>query len=169
MAEQTAQEKLEELHKFQVELLERRIKEMEEQHHLSLEREREDRQEQRKAAAELFHDRQQELTKQNDGMLGAIGRLHGENESLRKQVQDLDLKLKEKAEHVNRLEHDFEIMRHQLEIESQRRMEKTKDDLDRAREENLELRKRLGEKIPDAADIFKSFAKAGKKGKKGKK
>lgn len=168
MADQTAEEKLEELHKMQVEMLERRIKEQEEQHHVSLERERMDHQEQRKTMSVMFHERRDELLKQNDGMLGAIGRLHGENEALRKSVQELEATVKEKQENVVRLEREFEMMRQQLEVEFHARMEKSKVDLERVKEENVELRRRLGEKIPKANDVFAAFLKP-KKGKKGKK
>lgn len=168
MADQTAQEKLEQVHQMQLELQERRIKELEDHNQVSLERERMDHQEQRKAMSVVFQERREELQKQNDGMLGAIGRLYGENEALKKSVQELQAEVKDRKEDAARLDREFEMMKHQLDIQVEARMEKSKLDLERVKAENIELRKRLGEKIPKEKDVFAAFIKPAKKSKKGK-
>lgn len=40
-----------------------------------------------------FEERRKELFAQNDGLLGAVGRLHKENENLKSQVADLEAQL----------------------------------------------------------------------------
>jgi hypothetical protein len=89
MPEQSAQEKMEDVYKLQIQLQERRIREIEESYQRALEIERQDHMEQRKAAVEVFNERRQELIHQNDGMLGAIGRIHTENEKLKTEASDL--------------------------------------------------------------------------------
>lgn len=172
MADQTVQEKLEELHRMQIEMLQRQIKEQHEQFQFALEREREERQEQREAAVQLFQDRTQELTKQNDGMLGAIGRLHGENEVLRKKLQDAENMAKDRQEMIQRNEHQLQIEMERMRLEIHERERKTKEELAKVQEENLALRRRLGEKIPKAKGFdfdFESVLGAMGKAVKGQK
>jgi hypothetical protein len=171
MADQTAEEKLEKVHHLQLEIQERRIQELEESNLRSLEREKMDHHEQRKAMSDVFNERRQELLKQNDGMLGAVGRLHGENETLKKSVQELQAEVKDRKDNAASLDRELQMMKNQLDIQIEARLEKSRSEIERLKAENIELRKRLGEKIPKEKDVFAAFIKPGKKSKpvKGKK
>jgi len=98
--EQTAEEKLQ---KAEREFRDRMMAEMEERHHLSMEELRE----QQKTMMELYEERRAELLRQNEGMLGAVGRLHAENEKLKQEnaasmaaYMNLEQKMKQKEQEI---------------------------------------------------------------------
>jgi hypothetical protein len=110
MAEQTVAEKLEEVYRIQLQLQEERIKELNGSHEKALHLEREEHHEQRKIAAHAFEERRQELIHQNDGMLGAIGRLHSESESLKGELSKWKSLAMEAQEKLDRSKADAEVM-----------------------------------------------------------
>ncbi len=114
MAEQpTVTEKLEEMYQRQLGFMDQQMKLAAEHHKDEFERERQNHLEQRKLQQVEFDERRQELIRQNDGMLGAIGRLHSENEILRKKLQEAETKHKE---HLERAEFQARAIEQTLEV-----------------------------------------------------
>jgi len=91
------------------ELFERKIKERE--HELETLRQREIEQIDKRICEmrARFEDEKKELLAQNDGLLGAVGRLHAENETLRKQISDLEPVVFRAKEDIARYKKDFEF------------------------------------------------------------
>lgn len=97
MAERTEMEKAQET--FELKLKEQEMP-LERQHKMEIERL--DRH--FHYVRSMFEDQKKELLTQNDGLLGALGRVHGENEALKKRVAELEPALAKGKEEVVRLQ-----------------------------------------------------------------
>lgn len=117
-----------------IDLLERRVKEVQQSHQAELERLRHIQEE---AKQQLFQEQQariKELLAQNDGMLGVVGRLQTENQDLRK-------KLTESETECERTRIKAQIQSQIQEQDVQRLREKYEMELERLRTENAKLKK----------------------------
>lgn len=155
MADQkTEVEKVEEMYRKQLEIQERFMAKREEELCISLEREREHYKRELETMRCNFKERQDDLLAQNDGMLAAIGRLHGENATLKKELQDMEMKAKTLNEHLNRAEQMAKIKVQELERELHKTKEEGRrnvdeviarahDEFDKAGEEIRRLKKEI--------------------------
>ena len=118
MAEQpTTEDKVEQVYRQQFDMQRQTMHMMADQHQQELKRERDSHIEQRKQMQADFDERRREFERQNDGMLGAIGRIHAENESLRAKLADSEHICEQerlKSEAMNRMT-DARLMEHQAE------------------------------------------------------
>jgi hypothetical protein len=118
MAEEpTTADKVDQVYRQQFDMQRATMHMMAEQHQQELKRERDSHIEQRKQLQADFEDRRREFERQNDGMLGAIGRLHAESEGLRKKLDEAEARYQQqclKSEAAMR-EVEARIQEHQAE------------------------------------------------------
>ena len=138
--EKTAEERA---HQVEREFLERQIAEMDHRHQRAIEELKEQHaqalhamKEQQKVAMELYNERRQELLNQNEGMLGAIGRLHNENEKLKEENAALTAAAIEHDRKAKQTEQQFHMHREMMERDARRVAKELEDELAEERAKN---------------------------------
>lgn len=163
MAEQrTEAEKVEEMYRKQLEIQEHFMAKREEELRISVDREHAHYKRELETMRCNFKERQDDLLAQNDGMLAAIGRLHGENATLNKQLQETEMKAKMLGGQIDRTEQMAKIKINELE----RELGKTKE---QARAQAEEVIARAQEEFDKAREEIKNLKKELEVAKKGKK
>lgn len=95
MPEQVVVEKIEALYIRQVERLEKQLANEREERHREREMLRSEYQERLKESIHDYRERKEDLIAQNDGMLGAIGRLHAENLALKTRISEFEFRARD--------------------------------------------------------------------------
>lgn len=117
---------------------ERTIEELKQQHQQALH----GMKEQQKAAMELYNERRQELLHQNEGMLGAIGRLHTENEKLKQENAALMAAAIDNDRKAKQMEQQFQMHRELMERDAVRVAKELEAELDEERTKNKKKAKK---------------------------
>jgi uncharacterized protein (DUF2132 family) len=140
MTEPVAVEKVEAVYIKHIERLERLL--AEEKHDREQHREsfRQEYQERLKEKGVEFHNQKEELLAQNDGMLGAIGRLHTENESLKQRLNEAQRNVKDLEEMALRMKKDAEV-------DILRKAEMFEQEIDRREQEASKVIKELKSQV----------------------
>lgn len=138
----TAVEKVEALYLLQIERLEKQVQEG------RIERERDrqifqrEYQERLKETVQDYNDRKEDLVAQNDGMLGAIGRLHAENQTLKQTLMDAQSRMK-------RLEEDLDQVHNHVQAQMEEAHLRMDEKVGRIKEEAAREIKDLKRQIED--------------------
>lgn len=119
--------------------LDRMIEEIKAIHAESIERMTRESLEQLNQVRENFEEQIRELRKQNDGLLGAVGRLHAEREAFSKQI---DEEKKKNDEHSHKMKAQEEMFR----IQMLRELEDNKQTIQDLHEELAKIRPKKGRK-----------------------
>lgn len=126
--EQQAIEKVEAIYTKEIERLEKQVTEARHERERDREMLRDDYQEKLKGTLQVYNERKEELLAQNDGMLGVVGRLHSENQTLKQDLLQAQMRVKKAEESLeeihNRVEAEMEGARQQMD----ERVERIKED-----------------------------------------
>lgn len=131
MADKTEVEKAQESY-------EKRLKEQEIQQHREVDKLEAHHHEVRK----ILEEQKKELLDQNDAMLGAIGRVHAENEALKKRIADLEPAAAKAKEELARTHKEFE---REMEFAQQRAIELVEETKRKAQHEIDRLKEKLNQ------------------------
>lgn len=138
--EKTAEEKLQQAER---EFRERQMAEMEHRYERTIEELKQqhaqnihDLKEQQKVAMELYNERRQELLHQNEGMLGAIGRLYNENQKLKEENSTLLAAAMDREQRLKQKEQEFQMRQELMERDARRIAKELEAELDEERTKN---------------------------------
>lgn len=140
--EQATIEKVEALYVKQIERLERQCAEAVNERLRERQAIRQEFDERRKECQQNFNDREKELLAQNDGMLGAIGRLHSENQTLKQDLLQAQMRAKKYEENMEQMTHQAHIQVEEAHLRMDERVNRIKEE---AAREIRDLKKQIEE------------------------
>lgn len=142
MADRTEAEKMEELLRKQSAQQSIEHERMQEEHERRLQLCLETAEVRIKEMRDSFEERKKDLLSQNDGLLGAVGRLHAENEDLKKKIASLEPALCKARESLDRADKEVCVA---IEQAHQRYDEMVQSVRSEAKKEITHLKEKLAE------------------------
>lgn len=106
-----------------------------------------------------FEEQKRELIAQNDGLLGAIGRLHGENEAHKKRISQLEGDVQTFSAEQERMRQEFQVKAEIMRRESDLRLMDARREADAVKRDQME-RKAAPKMTPkEMEDFMNDFIK----------